>query len=61
MYILEVGENDVAIERVPVVDMGVLDDSVRDGVAVVADEVTTAARARQAVRHGSMTEAAMSV
>jgi hypothetical protein len=40
MYTLEVGENDVAIERVPVVDLGVLDDGVRDGVSARAPPPT---------------------
>jgi hypothetical protein len=49
----DVGGHGVSVERVLVVKLGVFDHGVRDGVFVLADELTSMARARLFVGHGS--------
>ena len=42
----EVGEYDLAVERVAMLGLRVVDDRISDGVLVVANEVASTARAR---------------
>jgi hypothetical protein len=47
----EMGEHDLSIERVSILNAGVFDDSVRNRFSLVAGDVVPAARAPLAVGH----------
>jgi hypothetical protein len=52
MHAFEVGDHDVPVEGVTVLDARVFHDVVSDCVPVVTGEVTSTARAGLRVRHG---------
>src|SRR3954463_4259705 len=58
MHAFEMGEDDVAVERVPVVAAGVGDDGVGHGVLVVAFEVTATPWTGLLVGHDEVLSAA---
>ena len=51
VHAFEMGEHDVSVEGVAMIEAGVLDDFVGHCALVFAVEVIAAARARLAVRH----------
>ena len=51
VHTFEVGEDDVTVERMPMLHARVLDDRVRDRILVVASEVGAAPRAGLLVGH----------
>ena len=51
VHTLEVGEDDITIERMPMLHARVLDDRVRDRILVVATEGDAAPRAGLLVDH----------
>ena len=59
VHTLEVGENHVTVERVPVVVAGVRDDGVSDRLLVLTVEVGTASRTLLRVDHALTVPAAL--
>ena len=55
MHPLQVGEHDLSVERVTVLDASVLNDLVRDILLVIAVEITTTPRARLVEGHSCNT------
>ena len=53
MHAFEMGDHDVSVEGVAVLDTRVFHDVVRDCIAVFTGEVTSTARAGLGVRHGA--------